>query len=100
MTTRGLAFPALLGLHFLLFSLAELLFFGIDKQLARAERRRLSELNLALTALLGGSFGGFVGMLLFRHKTQHGLFKYGLPILVFVHIVLLAIVMSGAGPES
>ena len=42
---------------------------GIDKRLAIAQKSRVSEKTLLLLAFLGGSIGGGMAMLVFRHKT-------------------------------
>ena len=57
---------------------------GIDKWKARHDKWRIRERTLFLLAILGGSPGAILGMLLFRHKTRHWYFRYGLPaILIF-----------------
>lgn len=62
--------------------------FGIDKRLARNRAWRISERALFLPAILGGSLGALCGMHLFRHKTKHWYFRYGLPLLLLIHIGL------------
>lgn len=37
---------------------------------------------LLLLAALGGSIGALLGMHLFRHKTQHKKFRYGVPLIL------------------
>ena len=44
--------------------------FGIDKMLAEANARRISEARLLSLALIGGSPGAYAGRHLFRHKTR------------------------------
>jgi len=39
--------------------------------------------------LFWGAAGIYIAMLLFRHKTKHWYFKYGMPVLVIVNIVTL-----------
>ena len=39
-----------------------------------------------LSALLGGSLGAVLGMWLFRHKTRHWYFAWGLPLILLVQI--------------
>lgn len=56
--------------------------FGLDKQLARRGRRRISEKQLFLLALAGGAAGALLGMHLFRHKTLHRRFTVGLPLIL------------------
>ncbi|QDP42177.1 DUF1294 domain-containing protein [Radiobacillus deserti] len=62
---------------------------GYDKAQARKGERRTPERTIWLWTWVGGSLGGFVGMELFRHKTKHASFKYGLPLLVIVHVLVL-----------
>jgi uncharacterized membrane protein YsdA (DUF1294 family) len=56
--------------------------YGIDKYKARHARWRVRESSLLLLAALGGSIGALLGMHLFRHKTQHKKFRYGVPLIL------------------
>jgi uncharacterized membrane protein YsdA (DUF1294 family) len=56
--------------------------YGIDKYMARHARWRVREASLLLLAALGGSIGALLGMHLFRHKTQHKKFRYGVPLIL------------------
>ncbi|MBP3740747.1 MAG: DUF1294 domain-containing protein [Bacteroidales bacterium] len=56
--------------------------YGIDKYKARHARWRVREASLLLLAALGGSIGALLGMHLFRHKTQHKKFRYGVPLIL------------------
>ena len=51
--------------------------------------RRISEKALILVAAIGGAFGAYAGMELFRHKTKHTKFVVGMPILMAVHLGML-----------
>ena len=64
---------------------------GRDKFLAQSGGRRISENMLMLIALLGGSVGSITGMMLFRHKTLHNKFRFGLPVILALQIILLVI---------
>lgn len=66
-----------------------LLLMLLDKLLAKKHLRRIPEAVLLGTAILGGSLGATLGMLLFRHKTKHLLFLIGLPVLLIAQIGLL-----------
>ena len=66
-----------------------LLTMFIDKQLAQKGHRRISEKVLFSIALLGGCFGSYFSMRVFHHKTRHGLFSTGLPILMILHSALM-----------
>lgn len=65
------------------------LLMGADKYRAQRRRWRIPERVLLGTAFLGGSLGGLLGMFLFRHKTRHPPFRYGLPLLLAGHCLLL-----------
>lgn len=51
-------------------SFIALLLFGIDKRRAKGGKDRIPELTLLSFAALGGGLGAFLGMQLFRHKTN------------------------------
>lgn len=58
---------------------------GLDKRRARKDQWRISEQTLFLTALFFGAAGIWAGMYLFRHKTRHRAFVWGIPMLVSVN---------------
>ena len=60
-------------------SVAAFAAFGIDKWKAQHHRRRISERTLLWLTALGGSPGAWTGMLIWRHKTLHRKFRYGVP---------------------
>ena len=60
---------------------------GFDKLRARRRgARRIRERTLFLSALLGGSLGAVLGMWVFRHKTRHWYFVWGLPAILLLQI--------------
>ncbi len=61
---------------------------GIDKKRAVRGAWRISEASLFLTALLGGALGCTLGMHHFRHKTRHWYFKYGMPAILLIELLL------------
>ncbi|KMQ68985.1 hypothetical protein ACM39_06830 [Chryseobacterium sp. FH2] len=65
--------------------------FGLDKRKAIRHQRRISENNLLLVSLFGGTIGAICGMLLFRHKISKFsfLWKFGVVVLVQVGMVYL-----------
>ena len=74
-------------------SLITFMVFAIDKLQAKRSGRRASEFNMMTLGALGGAAGALLAMAAFRHKTQHALFTVGLPTLLFVHGVIVAVVM-------
>jgi uncharacterized membrane protein YsdA (DUF1294 family) len=63
---------------------------GIDKYKAKKGLWRIPEKTIFLIALLGGSGGALLGMHIFRHKTKHWYFRYGLPAILMLQAALLA----------
>ena len=66
------------------------LLFGIDKYKAKKGQWRIPERFLLRGALAFGSVGAILGMKVFRHKTLHNKFRIGLPLMLLLHILLLA----------
>lgn len=60
--------------------------YGIDKRKAIKDQWRIPEKTLLLAALLGGSFGAFLGMQVFHHKTKHWKFLLGVPACMILHV--------------
>lgn len=79
----------LLGLYLVAVNLAAFVLMGADKRRAKRGAWRISERALFLPALLGGALGGTPGMRVFRHKTKHWYFRWGLPLLLILQAGLL-----------
>lgn len=62
--------------------------YGVDKAKARRSAWRVPEKTLFLLPLLGGSVGALLGMLVFRHKTKHWYFVWGIPLILLAQIAL------------
>lgn len=74
--------------------------FGIDKWKAvhnghknKHLSRRIPEVSLLFLALLGGSPAALLAMLLFRHKTQHKKFRYGVPAILLVQVTMVIVLI-------
>ena len=81
----------LLALWLAVINLAAFVMFGVDKWKAkRPGARRIPERNLFLTAIAGGSFGAWLGMKVWHHKTLHRPFRIGIPLILILQIVLPA----------
>jgi uncharacterized membrane protein YsdA (DUF1294 family) len=63
--------------------------YGVDKYLARRRWRRVSEADLLLYTLVGGTAGTWLGMWIFRHKTRKTGFRRAFMIIVVLQTVLL-----------
>ena len=62
--------------------------YGADKRRARKGKWRVPEKTLFLLPLLGGSIGALLGMRVFRHKTKHWYFVWGIPAILLAQIAL------------
>ena len=67
---------------------------GVDKRRAVKGAWRISEAALFLAAVLGGSIGSILGMRVFRHKTKHWYFKYGMPAILLAQIALIIFILT------
>ena len=81
----------LLAIYLLVINFTSFALMGLDKRRARRDQWRISEKALFLPAVLGGSVGAILGMRLFCHKTRHWYFRYGLPALLLLQILLVAV---------
>lgn len=63
-----------------------------DKKRAIKGKYRISEKALFIIAILGGSLGSILGMNQFRHKTKHWYFKYGMPLIFVIQIVIFYLI--------
>lgn len=62
--------------------------YGADKRRARRGGWRVPEKTLFLLPLLGGSVGALLGMRVFRHKTKHWYFVWGVPAILLAQLAL------------
>ena len=63
--------------------------YGIDKLKAKKGWWRIPETTLLLLAAIGGSIGAWLGMMVWRHKTQHLKFKYGVPAIILLQVAFV-----------
>ena len=59
---------------------------GIDKLKAKKRAWRIPEATLFVLAIIGGSVGSIIGMHLFRHKTRHWYFVFGMPAILLLQL--------------
>ncbi|MBB6630395.1 DUF1294 domain-containing protein [Clostridium algidicarnis] len=76
-------------LYFILLNILGFLSMYIDKSRSKKSQWRIRESTLIIIAILGGSIGSYLGMKKFRHKTKHSKFKYGIPFIIFIQIIII-----------
>lgn len=79
-------------IYVLLMNLVQFLLFAYDKMIAGKNRTRIPEAWFWRVAFLGGALGAWLGMEIFRHKTQHRSFTSGMPWLALIQISLLCFI--------
>ena len=98
--------------YYLIFiNIVTFLVYGIDKWRSTSGRLlptgrkkakqgswRIPEATLLILALIGGSIGALLGMKVWRHKTQHKKFKYGLPLILLAQIAIIYFICRSALP--
>ena len=78
-----------LAIYLIVINLVTAFVYFIDKQNAKKKLYRVSERTLITLALVGGSVGALLAMLLFRHKTKHLFFTLGVPLILFLQLALV-----------
>ena len=77
------------AVYLALINLTAFILYGADKKKAKRGQWRIPEKTLLGIAAIGGSAGAILGMFLFRHKTKHWYFRYGLPAILIVQLALV-----------
>ena len=79
----------LLAVWLVLINLITFFIFGVDKLKAKRQgARRIRERTLFLLAAVGGSIGAWLGMKVWRHKTLHKSFRFGIPAIFILQLVI------------
>ena len=76
-------------IYLLLINALSFLLMLADKLKAKQNAWRIPEATLLTVSVIGGSFGAYLAMKFFRHKTRHPKFFFGLPLLLALHVALL-----------
>ena len=65
-----------------------------DKMAAIRHKRRIRESTLLMVSVFGGSVFMLLTMLLIRHKTRHHKFMYGIPLIIIIELILIALFVN------
>ena len=80
--------------YLIVINIVTFLVYGIDKWKAKQGSWRISEATLLILAAIGGSIGALLGMKIWHHKTMHKKFKYGLPLILIIQIILIGYLLK------
>lgn len=74
--------------YLILINIYGILIMALDKKRAIRSKWRIRERNIFMTAIIGGSAGLMMGMIMFHHKTQHSTFTLGIPLIFVLNILI------------
>jgi len=81
----------ILFIYIAVISLIAILITCYDKFAAKyIKKKRTPEVVLLFISVIGGSIAMYITMNLIRHKTKHKKFTIGIPVIIFLQIVLIA----------
>ncbi|MCR5800121.1 MAG: DUF1294 domain-containing protein [Lachnospiraceae bacterium] len=84
-----------IAIYLAIINLIGFVVMGIDKNRAKKRAFRIPEATLFTMAIIGGSIGTILGMHIFRHKTRHWYFLYGMPVILILQIIIVIVLVMG-----
>ncbi len=80
--------------YLIVMSIFTFILYGLDKRRAIKGQYRVPEKALLLLSFLGGAFGGFPAMLIFRHKTrgEHWYFTFINVVAILLHVAAILLI--------
>ena len=86
----------MVDLRFLFYAnLITFILYAFDKLQEKRCIWRIPEIILFLSALFGGGFGALCAMILYKHKTEVGLFRIGVPVLLYIQLTIEVLYRMG-----
>ena len=76
-------------IYLVIINIITFIVFGLDKYYAIKNKFRVSEATLFCLCIIGGSFLGYIGMKVFRHKTKKTYFRIGVPLIMILEAILI-----------
>lgn len=83
----------IVSIYLAIVNIVGFILMGTDKSRARRRKWRIPEATLFLVAAIGGSVGSIAGMYTFRHKTKHWYFVIGMPVILFIQVVIALVLI-------
>ncbi len=85
------------GAYLLVVNVLTFALFAWDKYCATHDKWRVRESTLLFWSAIGGALGAGAAMEICHHKTLHLKFKFGVPFLLFVQIILIGVLLFNPG---
>ena len=94
MTTKQIVILAY-AVWLVLLSIIAFIAYGVDKKKAKSGKWRTKEKTLLTLSFLGGAYGGYPAMLIFRHKTkgEHWYFTAVNLLGLIIHTTLMILII-------
>ena len=87
--------PVVFLAYFIIINIITFMMYYADKRKAIKHEWRIPEATLILFSFMGGSFGAFAAMQIFRHKTRHAKFVILIPLFMLLHAALAVTIIIG-----
>lgn len=81
-------------IYFIVIGIISVIVTCLDKFKAKHRQWRVPEATLLMLSALGGAVPMLLTMLIIRHKTKHPKFMIGIPVIILVHILIIAILFK------
>lgn len=95
-TANKIVFAAVFA-YILAINIAALAMFVSDKKKAEKKKYRTPEKKLLRICVFGGAIGGMIGMSAARHKTSVSKFKYTVPALFMIQLIIYSMLIGFLG---
>lgn len=86
---EGITLEKLIVIYLVAINVVTFFLYGIDKWKAKRSKWRIPEATLLGLAVIGGSIGALLGMKVWHHKTQHKEFRFGVPAIIIIQLLLI-----------
>ena len=80
----------LILIYLVIINVVTFFLYGVDKYKAKRAKWRIPEATLLGLAIIGGSVGAWLGMKVWHHKTMHKKFKYGIPAMIIIQLLVIS----------
>ena len=86
---ENLNFQQIALIYLAVYNVATFFMFCIDKWKYNKYTWRTNDTALLMLAVLGGSIGAWIGIIVCYHKTQKKKFRYGVPAIIIIQLALI-----------